>query len=281
VVRLIRAAVATWLLAAGLHAGAATALTLPANADGLALKAWWYPAAGSEPAPVVLALHGCGGMLDDKGRPYPIWQRYAGYFNGRGMHMLALDSFSPRGLRSICETPNSRRTVNEEDRREDAYAALRWLAAQPGVDATRIFVVGWSHGAQTVLSIMDATDKFVQQQPVKPRAAAAFYPGCSRYVRMLRYQLVAPLLVQIGELDDWTPAKACEDLHRQLSREGAPLFELVVYPDSYHGFDGLGPVKVRDNVGNTRSGKATVGGNPEAGEKARAKLLEFLDAQRR
>jgi dienelactone hydrolase len=116
---------------------------------------------------------------------------------------------------------------------------------------------------------------------VKPRAAVAFYPGCLKFNRMFNYALAAPLLLMIGELDDWTPAKACEDLHRRLARPGAAPFELVVYPGSYHGFDGPAPVRVRDNVGNTRSGKATVGGHPEAAERSRTKLFEFLEAQLR
>jgi dienelactone hydrolase len=140
-------------------------------------------------------------------------------------------------------------------------------------------VAGWSHGAQTVLSVLDASDKAVRAQPLKPAAAVAFYPGCSKFQRMFSYELSAPLLIMIGELDDWTPAASCVALAGRLSRPGQPAAQITVYPGSYHGFDGTAPVEVRGNLGNTRSGKATVGGNPQAREQSHARLFDFLSAQ--
>lgn len=276
-----------WLcLAGGLQAWAQQTVTF-ASADGrLQLTGQWFVANGAPdagPRPAVVALHGCNGMLDDKGRPNPIWRRQAGYFNAEQMHMLALDSFSPRGLRSICEIPNARRTVAEEDRRDDVFAALDWLARQPGVDASRIAVVGWSHGAQTVLSVLDAADPAVQARAGLPapqvRAAVAFYPGCQKFTRMWRYTISAPLLLLIGELDDWTPAAPCVALGEQLRKPGRPLFDIMVYPGSYHAFDSLGPVSLRHNVGNSRTGTAMAGGNPQAREQSHARLFEFLSGQ--
>ena len=271
---------------------------IPAQNSKLMLPAYWFKAntqeaqEAQEARPAVIGLHGCGGALDAKGQLNPIWRRYAGYFNAERMHFVVLDSFSPRGQTSICATPSKHRTVHEEDRREDVFAAIAWLARQPSVDASRIMVVGWSHGAQTVLSVMDASDKYVQSQKIQPKAAAAFYPGCTRFLKMWNYRLQAPLLVMIGELDDWTLASQCASLRdkvlqgqKDASSGTAPgtaavsVFDLVVYPDSYHGFDGLGPVRFLDNVGNTRSGKATVGGNPAAQKASHARLFEFLAAQ--
>ncbi|MEJ6023914.1 dienelactone hydrolase family protein [Ramlibacter sp. PS4R-6] len=250
------------------------------SADGkLQLQGEWYRAKGTAPRPAVLALHGCNGMRDAQGRVDLSRRRYAAYFNAEGMHVLALDSFTPRGLRSICATPERQRTVNEEDRRRDVYSALQWLAAQPGVDATKLAIVGWSHGAQAVLSSLDATEQLVQSQPVKPRVAVAFYPGCIKFNRMLRYELAAPLLVLIGEADDWTPSAPCVQLHSRLGGSGAMPFELKVYPGAYHGFDGTAPVTVHEGLGNVRFGKAHVGGDPEARAQSHARMFEFLSAQ--
>lgn len=253
---------------------------IPAQGGELALPAYWFKVDAQEPRPAVIALHGCGGALDAKGQLNPIWRRYAGYFNAERMHFVVLDSFSPRGQTSICATPSKRRTVHEEDRREDVFAAISWLARQPSVDATRILVVGWSHGAQTVLSVIDASDKYVQSQKVQPKAAAAFFPGCTRFLKMRDYSLQSPLLLMIGALDDWTLASQCARLRDKLLRgQNDASFDLVVYPESYHGFDGLGAVRTMDNVGNTRSGKATVGGNPAAQKASHARLFEFVAAQ--
>ena len=280
---------------------AAQAQTNIASSDGkFNIPAYWFKAVANEPRPVVIGLHGCGGGLNATGQPAPIWQRYAGYFNAERMHFVMLDSFSPRGLGSICATPISQRTIQEEDRREDVFATIAWLAQQPSVDASRIIVVGWSHGAQTVLSVMDASAEYVTTQKIQPKAAAAFYPGCSKFVKLPGYRIQSPLLVMIGARDDWTLARHCVDLRDKLQRRqagptlhgtstttavsatnsaSASLFDLEVYPDSYHGFDGLGAVQTRQNVGNTRSGSATVGGNPAAQRASHARLFEFVAAQ--
>jgi len=84
----------------------------------------------------------------------------------------------------------------------------------------------------------------------------------------------------IGELDDWTRAPECVTLHGRLqkSKANTPV-ELVVYPGSYHGFDGPGPVGQMEGLGNTKTGKATVGGNPAAREASHACMFEFLSTQ--
>ena len=255
-----------------------------------ALPAYWFKleaapvasgAGGSvERRPVVIGLHGCAGALDAKGQLNPIWRRYAAYFAAERMHFVVPDSFSPRGVQSVCATPSRQRTVHETDRREDVFAAIAWLAEQPSVDPSHIFVLGWSHGGQTALLVADASDSFVKAQKIRPKAVAAFYPGCDQSLKMWNYQLEAPLLVMIGELDDWTRADTCAGLRDKVKRgqPGAP-FELEIYPGSYHGFDGLGPVRTMESVGNTRSGKATVGVNPAAQKASHARLFEFVAAQ--
>lgn len=284
-VRQLRSAARCLLLAlagtSGALAGPAE-VTVPVPDTGLQLTGTWYPVdASAGPRPAVVGLHGCDGMRNAKGLPTPGWRRRAGQLNGAGMHLLALDSFTARGLGSICATPNAQRAVSEQDRRQDAYAALRWLAAQPGVDATRLFVVGWSHGAQTVLSVVDASDPFVPAQGLQPRAAIAFYPGCQVALRNRAWTNAVPLLVMSGELDDWTPAAPCRQLHQRLALGGGPRFDFVSFPDSYHGFDGTAPVQVREGLGNPRGGKAHVGGNPEAAEQSRVRMLGFLEAFQR
>lgn len=271
--------VALALALVGWRARAAEQVSFPAADGKLQLAGHWFAADGGDARPAVIGLHGCGGALNDKGQLTANWRRYAGYFNAERMHFLVVDSFTPRGLGSICEIPNNRRTIDEEARRDDVFAAMRWLSAQPGVDASRIVVAGWSHGAQTVLSVMDATDKNVRVQPIRPRAAVAFYPGCLKFQKMFNYELSAPLLLLIGELDDWTAAAPCEALGRRLGKPGQPAFELTVFPGSYHGFDGFAPIGIRENLGNTRSGRATVGGNREAREQSHVRMFDFLAAQ--
>ena len=244
----------------------------------LSIPAFWFPST-LEPAklrPVVIGLHGCGGPLDANDKLSPFLARYGAYFNAEGYHFLVPNSFAPRGEKSICSTPIARRSITELDRRDDVFAVISWLSAQPGVDMARVAVVGWSHGAQTVLQVLDASDRVVAAQPRQPIAAVAFYPGCLAQLKNASYSPKAPLLLMAGELDNWTPAKNCVALHERVQPNAAATFDLVVYPGSYHGFDSLSKVVERSGVGNTASGKAMVGGNPEAMRASHQRLFDFL-----
>ena len=265
----------------GLLAGLAAAQRrVEVPVDKVALTATWFAVPGAQPRPAVLALHGCNGALDSKGGLNELQRRYAALFNRQQVHVLVLDSFTARGRREICSLPSSQRPITLSMRRDDVGAALAWLAARPEVDATRLVLLGWSHGAQTVLAALDASDPAVRERAVQPRAAVAFYPGCTGPQRNFNYRLQVPLLMLLGEKDDWTPVAPCQALHQRLAPQ-APAFELEVYADSYHAFDSMSAVRVRDNVGSTRSGTATVGANPAAREASRERMLRFLAEQLR
>ena len=251
-------------------------VSVPSLDGKLQLPGYLFEAVAPGPRPAVISLHGCGGLLDAKGGLSRNRYRVAEYLNVEGMHMLAVDSFTPRGVKSICETPSRQRTLDYEQRREDVFAAIRWLAQRPNVDRSRIAIVGYSNGGSTVLSVLDRTDKMVQGQAIQPKAAIAYYPGCRDFAEMWNYAIAAPLLLMIGALDDWTPPHYCERLQDKVKRaQPGAAFEFILYPGSHHGFDGYGPIQVRGGLP-TKSGGATLGANPEAREKSLRRMFEFL-----
>ena len=257
-------------------AAAPLAVRVDSQDSGIRLPGYWFPAATGRGAAVV-ALHGCGGLQVNKGRLGPGQLRYAKELNDAGLGVLYTESFEPRGEKSICSQKPGSRAITEEHRRLDAYGALAWLASQPGVDAHRLGLVGWSHGGQTVLSSADRTRDVVANAAVKPAALVAFYPGCNSIEKTAAFTPVAPLLVMSGALDDWTPAATCRRaMGRLAGRTGAPVAEYIEYPESYHGFDSALPPRERSDVGGTKSGKATVGGNPVARDESMLALLRFL-----
>lgn len=237
---------------------------------------WWLPASGAEPRPAVIGLHGCNGLYV-RGELSARERGLAELLRSRGFHILLPDSFTPRGLRELCTTPVAQRTLRAADRRADIQGALDWLAARPEVDRARIVVIGWSHGGSAVLS---ALNHRIGVQPLQARAAVAFYPGCSPYARTEgSYLPVAPLLILIGALDDWTPPAPCVELGKW-----TPKVSVVVFPGSHHGFDHPSSrVRVRTDVpGGVKRGEGvTVGSNPKARERAYAALLEFLERELR
>lgn len=253
----------------------AQALRIPSR-DGTLITAWWLPAGGASDTaaaispvrPVVILLHGCGGLYSVlRDRPGQLTQRHGGFadrLRAEGWHVLLPDSLTARGERSLCEQPFAQRRVHQTHRRDDVLGTLSWLAQQPWADASRMALVGWSHGGSAVLAATDLTDPAVRAQALRPRAAVAFYPGCSEVLRR-GYRPATPLTMLLGEKDDWTPAEPCV---RLAAAAGA---QAKVYPDSHHGFDSpTGRVQHLPNVPNgVNPGRGVhAGRNPITGPQA-------------
>ena len=260
---------------------------VPSLEAGVQMPAYWFAPAttGADlAAPAMVALHGCDGLLNAQSGLGTQRLRYMRLLREAGVGVLYTDSFTPRGEKSICSQKARARKITEENRRLDVYGALNWLAAQPGVDAARLGVIGWSNGGQATLAVADRSMDVVASAAVKPAVLVAFYPGCAAFERSGRYAVVAPLLVMSGALDDWTPPAPCQRLTQRLQAQTAAAsgtataFEVqyIEFADSYHAFDSALPPKVRGDVGGTPSGKATVGGNPAAREESAAAMLRFL-----
>lgn len=275
--------------AQGMHAmPPAQTVHFPDADKGKPLSAYWFvprrgAVAQAQPLPVVIALHGCAGLYQGGGADAAALQgryrEYVQWLAARGYAVLLPDSFGPRGKpRGICTEPVTGRDIDDETRRGDVLAALQWLARQPGVDKARIVLLGWSNGAQAVLSTIDASRDWPAGAPAIERAAA-FYPGCKRAVQRHEYRLRAPLLLLTGGADDWTPATRCAMLREAVAaRQPDARFRLEIYPGANHGFDGTSELRVRRDVPNgTRPGQGvTVGGDLVARVAALAQLDSWL-----
>jgi len=237
--------------------------------------------------PAIVGLHGCAGLYRNfdprESRLAVRYARYAAELAADGYVVLLPDSFRPRGEREMCTVKAREQKVPPAIRRFDALAALAYLAARSDVDRTRIAVIGWSHGGSTALAAINGKDPAVFALRAHDgdaffRAAVAFYPGCAKSLRAGDgWRAAVPTLIMIGELDDWTPAKACVDLGESAKSRGDPL-DVVVYANSHHGFDApSGPLTRWANVPNgVDPSGVTFGANPEAAGVSRVRLNEFL-----
>ena len=297
-----RTALARWLVAAGCLLACAPAFAQAdqrvffPSLDGagnapVMLTGLWMPmlavpagpmaVGGSTRAPAVVLLHGCGGAWDKTGKLGQRMRDYAELVHRAGLHALVLDSFGPRQEIELCTQKNGSRRVNQSHRRLDALAAVEWLAAREDVDPARIGLIGWSHGGGAVLAATNLNQRDVREAATRPAFAVAFYPGCSSE-RARRYDGSAPLLLMIGEADDWTPIAPCDALVREARKApaagDAKPIEYERYGGAYHGFDSPLPVRVRTDVANgVRAGVGVhVGGDPAARDDSRAKLQRFL-----
>lgn len=247
--------------------------------SGTVLRAHWLPAAaqpGQPARPAVLALHGCGGLYAKGGVLSSRYRETADTLYTAGYAVLMPDSFGSRGLSNVCQTRYSDRTVGVNDRVQDARAALLWLAAQPGVDAQRIGVLGWSNGGTTTLNLLEQRRTHPEAGEPPVAGAAVFYPGCAPLLRRKAEIEGVPLLMQLGALDDWTPAQPCVDWAATLKARAGTDVTVHVYEDSYHGFDGTAPVRLRGDVPNGTSAKGVhQGGNPLARAQSLAAMQSF------
>jgi dienelactone hydrolase len=212
---------------------------------------------GAGPFPAVVIMHDCSGLGPrSSGAP----GRWATELVGRGYVVMMPDSFTTRGFPGgVCTNPSPRRNdVGPSRRVRDAYAALAHLRTLPFVDGSRVGLMG---GATTLAAMVapSASPGF--------RAAVALYPGCAPWLRSPdAYRPAGPLLILIGEKDDWTPAEPCRRLAEAAQQAGAPV-TIKVYPGAYHSFDSASPVRyveTRVNANSPTGHGATTGGDPEA-----------------
>lgn len=256
--------------------------SLDRRADGTPVvqPGFWFPTPATGPAPALVLLHGCGGPYGRGGRLSERTTDYARWLNALGVHVLVTDSLTPRGERELCTQPAGARAVTQAQRRRDALGALQWLATRPGVDGARLGLLGWSHGGSAVLASTNLAHGEVAAAPVLPALAVAFYPGCAADLKA-GYRAAAPLLLLVGEADDWTPAGPCRALAAGATgTTGAPVaFE--AYAGAYHGFDSTAPLRLRRDVPNgVHPGRGVhVGGDAAARQASRERLQAFLRTQ--
>ena len=125
-----------------------------------------------------------------------------------------------------------------------------------------------------MLAATNLRHRDVAAATTRPAFAIAFYPGCEADLKR-GYEPAAPLLMLVGELDDWTP-------RRRASRSRAPPPSrgpaIESYPGAWHGFDSALPVRLRKDVPNgVHPGQGVhVGGNAAAWRASRDRVVRFL-----
>lgn len=198
-------------IAAGTHSSA------PQPLDGYLYQPEGTPAARR---PGVVMMHGCGGPFGRDGTPNARHRMWGEYLASQGYVALLVDGFSPRGVKELCTQKFSERALRERDRVGDAFAALEWLGKRDDVDASRLALLGWSHGGGTVLA---ASARISKQAPLAA-AVVSFYPGCTNRAKEAdKFRPAVPVLLLIGEADDWTPAAPCKALADSVAARGDPM----------------------------------------------------------
>jgi len=210
---------------------------------------------GPGPFPAVILLHGCGGRAS-------IQETWARRLNEFGYAALILDSFGPRGVVSVC-APAKQPLVTPSDRAGDVIGAAVFLRELPGIDGTRIGVLGNSHGGSSAAWVTQA--RYATAYPGLLRASVNYYGPC----RSPATQGPVPLLALAGEDDDWgSPALTCQGFAAKVP-PGARV-EVHTYPGVAHAFD-------NSRLGLTREEGHVLGYNHAAAEDSFQRVKAFLD----
>jgi dienelactone hydrolase len=279
-----------FFLLAGACIGATSSVSITATALNGALEeipATLVKPNGPGPFPAIVIMHDCSGLgPSSSGAP----GRWAKELSEQGYVVLMPDSFTTRGYRNgVCTDPSPKRAeVGPYRRVSDAYAALVYLRIQPYVDGQRVGLMGGSHGGTTTLATMitpdSDTELIMNSNHMGFVAAVALYPGCAAILESWRvgpagvYRPLAPVLILIGEKDDWTPAAPCRKLTETAQGAGYPV-AIKVYPDAYHSFDSSNPVRyvgTRVNANSPSGRGATTGGNPNAWAESIREVVAFF-----
>jgi len=187
---------------------------------------------GPGPFPTAIFFHGCGGLRGSL-------REWARELRDAGLLVVATDSLSGRGLdwRETCE---GRKLLGGE-RAGDVWVSLARVRARGDVDPERILLVGWSHGAWSMMELYALGDgelpPNLDAAPTADRRDVAglvlLYPYCGFAAGARRaWNGAPPTLLLLAGQDTIVSAEAC-----RAWAEGRAGVETHVYPGVDHGFD--------------------------------------------
>jgi len=183
-----------------------------------------FKPAGAGPFPAVVFMSGCAGIDSPLNRA--VQKTTTDHLLAKGVAILIVDPFTPRNEPSgVCANLSDNEKANQYFSRggNDILAALKVLEAMPDIDTKHIFLQGYSYGA---IASLFATETKNPASNAKVAGVIAYYPFCYDGVNPS-----VPVLVLIGEKDDWTPAAKCQAVTDKTN------FEVVVYPGATHVFN--------------------------------------------
>src|SRR5436309_6836914 len=228
---------------------------------------------GSGPFPIVIALHGCGGLNGPSDQLQPRYRDWAEQLLKDGYAVLLPDSYGSRELGPQCRA-KERRVLARRERVVDIMASRQWLLQQPWASQDRISLIGWANGASALLW---AVRPQLASRKLEPdfRAAVAFYPDC-RISSGLGWSTRVPTLLLIGGSDDVSSPQACRQMVDG-ARGRSALARIVVYPNAAHEFDRTN-LPLHALAGNDAGvpERGHVGGDSDARSDSQRRVAEWL-----
>jgi dienelactone hydrolase len=236
------------------------------NGQDIVLDGRLYRPQGTRRRPAVVMMHGCSGMFsnsDPAAGVQSLYTEWAERLVAAGYVALLVDSFTPRAAEQN-QCGNGDAGVSEvSDRPFDAAAAHSFLKSKSWINAQRIGLLGWSHGASSTLATIEQG-----VTPLRPfRAAVAFYPGCGLFgafggISGSTWAPITPVRILHGDIDPLYTSGYCNTRvqHAKLLT-GVPIV-MTAFAGAQHSFDSADAVggkwTVADVAAKTRADAAAM-----------------------
>jgi len=199
--------------------------------DGFRGVGTLYRPAGDqeEKRPAVILVQGLGGPKRSREHAYGRW------LAGHGYIALVPSTFASRSHRDSEHTWRALR-VTTAMMTADTFGGLKFLRAQPYVDANAIFVVGFSYGGMVaVLSAYDQIMRYFLDGGPSFAGHVAYY-GCSVPRMDDPTTTGAPVLMLLGAKDRNVSIPRSRQIAEDLRRGGSPV-DLRIFEQAYHQWD--------------------------------------------
>lgn len=177
--------------------------------------------------PAMILQHGSGGV---ERKDFDVWARL---LNEMGVATFVIDGFSGRGVKRIVE---NQALLHSAVSIADAFVALKLLATHPGIDASRIGIMGFSRGGLVAnQAIWEPYRRTLIDDDLRFALHIAVYPGCQQHAWSQQFSKV-PVFMLLAAKDDYAPAEFCRAYASRMKSLGVNV-EIIEYPGAYHSFD--------------------------------------------
>lgn len=198
------------------------------TSDGKPIRIDHYPPNHAGSSPAVILIHGSGGPLHGLD---PFASQAAMF----GVHVFVLHYFEPTGHSWVAP---SQIESNFLAWLETVKDSVSFVAVQPGVDASRIGLLGFSLGAFLSLALA--------AQDSRIAAVAELFGGLPEPFIKNAGNL-PPVLILHGQQDLTVPIDRAYELERILQQHKIS-YQIKIYPDQGHVFRGLAQLDAMGRV---------------------------------
>ena len=179
-----------------------------------------------EPSPYVIIIPTSGGITKAAAVTF---ERYKNKLLDKGFGVIILDQFYNTGIEKGTLSQGPLASMG-------ALSIIEYIKNNhPNLTNNKFGVMGGSRGGMTVLSLASpiARENFIYKN-VKQwfDAGVAFYPSCGKQ------ELTMPVVVFIGELDEWVSATNCKMWKKRDEEQiSSGLLQIFIYKNAHHAFN--------------------------------------------